>query len=226
MWVGHAEGALLAAIALDQPQVCAAPRRPPRDSGNVAGGHGTEEEVTPMRKSPIREVEGDILKSRAALVAHGVAPNDDFHSGLALALRERWPGMYKDFRHFCHDRHPKEGDCWIWGGPGGARIAALFTQGAAYGHGARPGKATVENVGHALRALRKELDSGEYDSVALPKLATGVGGLNWDDVRPLIDRWLGDLEIPVIVYSTYHPGERAEEGLPERAANVAAPSAS
>lgn len=29
------------------------------------------------------EVEGDILKSKAQAIAHGIAPNDDFHSGLA-----------------------------------------------------------------------------------------------------------------------------------------------
>ena len=50
----------------------------------------------------IHEIAGDILLSKAALIAHGIAPMDDFHSGLALALRERWPALYKDFRHYCH----------------------------------------------------------------------------------------------------------------------------
>ena len=35
----------------------------------------------------IHEVEGDILLSSAHAIAHGVAPNDDFRSGLAHALR-------------------------------------------------------------------------------------------------------------------------------------------
>ncbi|HRA21754.1 MAG TPA: Appr-1-p processing protein, partial [Anaerolineae bacterium] len=38
----------------------------------------------------IHELSGDILLSQAKAVAHGVAPNDHFGSGLALALRERW----------------------------------------------------------------------------------------------------------------------------------------
>jgi len=29
----------------------------------------------------IQEVTGDILKTRAQAIAHGVAPNDDFHTG-------------------------------------------------------------------------------------------------------------------------------------------------
>jgi O-acetyl-ADP-ribose deacetylase (regulator of RNase III) len=48
-------------------------------------------------------------------------------------------------------------------------------------------------------------------SLALPRLATGVGGMNWDDVRPLIDKHLGDLAIPVYLYVTYHQGEQASE---------------
>ena len=158
----------------------------------------------------IHEVRGDILQSKATLLAHGVAPNDDFTNGLALAIRERWPALYKDFRHYCRS-HPKSGELWLWGGPG-VRIANLFTQEAAYGHGAHPGRATLEHVNHALRALRKTIEQEAFASVALPRLATGVGGLAWDDVRPLIDRHLGDLSTPVYVYVVYEAGKAAIEG--------------
>ncbi len=47
----------------------------------------------------IHEVTGDILLSGAHAIAHGVAPNDGFSSGLAHSLRERWPTMHKGFRH-------------------------------------------------------------------------------------------------------------------------------
>lgn len=36
----------------------------------------------------IREVAGGILLSKVQAIAHGVGPNDDFHRGLAVALRE------------------------------------------------------------------------------------------------------------------------------------------
>jgi hypothetical protein len=55
----------------------------------------------------IHEVAGDMLLSEAAAVTHGVAPNENFANGLALSLRERWPGMYKDFRHLWPDFHTK-----------------------------------------------------------------------------------------------------------------------
>jgi O-acetyl-ADP-ribose deacetylase (regulator of RNase III) len=54
----------------------------------------------------IKEISGDLLFSKAQVIAHGVAPNDPFHSGLALQLREHSPAMYKDFRHYCQTRNP------------------------------------------------------------------------------------------------------------------------
>lgn len=161
----------------------------------------------------IQEVEGDILLSKAAAVAHGVAPHDNFSNGLALSLRERWPAMYKDFKHACQVSEPKPGGLWTWGGPGGVRIVNLLTQEPPHTRGGRPGKATVEHVNHCLKALRKTIDDENFTSVALPKLACGVGGLDWKDVKPLIDKHLGDLKIPIVVYSTYHSGVKATETL-------------
>lgn len=46
-------------------------------------------------------------------MAHGVATNDYFANGLALALRERWPAMYKDFRHYSQTFTPKPGELWL-----------------------------------------------------------------------------------------------------------------
>jgi O-acetyl-ADP-ribose deacetylase (regulator of RNase III) len=159
----------------------------------------------------IEYVTGDILLSRAHALAHGIAPNDNFASGLALALRESWPSLYKDFRHCCHVNHPPEGSVWTWVRTDGRPIFNLFTQAAAYEHGARPGRATLENVNHALRELQRLIQSEHVHSLALPRLATGVGGLQWHDVEPLIQHHLGELPIPVYVYTQYHKGQTAIE---------------
>ena len=159
----------------------------------------------------IIEATGDILLSKAQVVAHGIAPNDDFAQGLALSLREQWPSLYKDFRHYCQTQHPKEGTIWSWMASDGKIIVNLFTQEGAYNHGQKAGKANTPNVNHALRELHKFLVSENASSVALPRLATGVGGLSWDEVYPLIQQHLGTLDIPVYIYTTYHKGQVAAE---------------
>ncbi len=160
----------------------------------------------------IKEVTGDILLSKAGAIAHGIAPHDDFKQGLALALREQWPAMYKDFRHYCQTYNPKPGSLWSWKGSGSPVIINLFTQEPPDSHQSRPGKATVPNINRVLQALKKEAQEQHVTSLALPRLATGVGALSWDEVKPLIQDTLKDIGIPVYVYTTYKKGAPAQEG--------------
>jgi O-acetyl-ADP-ribose deacetylase (regulator of RNase III) len=160
----------------------------------------------------ITKVRGDILLSGAQAIAHGVAPHDHFNQGLALALRERHPAMAKDFRSYCHQQNPKPGHAWLWAGPERV-IINLMTQDPAPGEKAHPGKATMHNISHALKELRGLIDKENITSVALPRLATGVGGLDWTDVDPLIAKYLDDLTIPVVVYDVYEKGKKAAETL-------------
>lgn len=159
----------------------------------------------------LKEVSGDILLSKAQVVAHGVAPADHFNQGLALSLREQYPAMAKDFRHHCQVSHPKAGEVWTWAGPDGKRVVNLMVQEEAPSQQSRPGKATSHNVNLALRNLRALIEAENFTSLALPRLATGVGGLAWDEVKPLIENHLGDLDIPVYLYTNFKAGERAAE---------------
>lgn len=160
----------------------------------------------------IKKVSGDILLTKAQAIAHGVAPKDHFGQGLALALRDKFPAMVKDFRHYCHVSSPDEGEAWLWAGPEGVVINLLTQQRPANDH-AIPGHASAHNVDHALKALRKLIEKEKIRSVALPRLATGVGGMDWTQVESLIEKHLGTLDIPVIVYETYQKGVVATEGL-------------
>jgi O-acetyl-ADP-ribose deacetylase (regulator of RNase III) len=159
----------------------------------------------------LHEVTGDILLTRAAAIAHGVAPNDHMNSGLALSLRSDWPAMYKDFRHHSHTVNPAPGTLWAWAGAGGPRIIALFTQQPAPSEHSHPGKARIQDVNHCLRALRHFIEHENIPSIALPRIATGVGGLQWNEVQPLIKEHLGPLKIPVYLYTTFTKGVKAAE---------------
>lgn len=170
----------------------------------------------------IHSLDGDLLLSKAELIAHGVAPNDDFKHGLALALREKFPGMYKDFRHHCRQSNPKCGTVWLWQGVDQTgkpvKIAALFTQEPTEHDGGRPGKAKTEHVNHALHELKKLVEKEHIASVALPALATGVGGLEWRHVEPLVQTQFAGVKATVCLYTKYTAGKAANEPL--QAANA------
>ncbi|MBU1190866.1 MAG: macro domain-containing protein [Gammaproteobacteria bacterium] len=159
----------------------------------------------------IHLVAGDLLYTTAQVVVHGIAAFDPMDQGLALALHKRFPEMHKQFHRWCHQHNPKGGELWFWRSDQGKIIVNLLTQDRWEGHTHRPAKATTQNVNHALHALEKLSRKEGFSSLALPRLATGVGGLDWNDVLPLIENRLGDLGIPVYVYDDYRPGEKAKE---------------
>ncbi len=158
----------------------------------------------------IHEVQGDILLTDAEAIGHGVSPNDHFDVGLARALREMWPSMAKDFRHYAHQTHPSPGELWTFRNAEGRTIYNLLTQEGEHASQSS-GRASVAHVNHALKRLRHAVEKDEVRSLALPRLATGAGGLEWSDVRPLVAKHLGDLKFPVFVYVTYQKGFKATE---------------
>lgn len=161
----------------------------------------------------IKYVTGDILLTKSHAIAHGVSPTDNFAQGLALSLRENWPTMYKDFRHYFHTKSPSEGELWSWKGSEGPIIINLFTQERSKLQNGHPGLATESHVNHALKELAKEAKKLKITSLALPKIATGVGALSWEKVKPLIEKHLSEIDIPVFVYEKYEKGNAAKEDL-------------
>jgi O-acetyl-ADP-ribose deacetylase (regulator of RNase III) len=99
----------------------------------------------------------------------------------------------------------------MWSGVGDAHIICLLTQEGDHAHGARPGRATLSNVAHCLQRLCFLVEKEKIRSLALPAIATGVGGLAWKDVKPVVWEKLSGLTIPVFVYGTYHSGVAASE---------------
>ncbi len=161
----------------------------------------------------IHYVAGDILLTKAQVILHGVAANDPMNQGLALSLHSLFPDMHRAFHHWCHQKHPEPGSIWLWDTPNGKRIAHLISQDGGYGHGQRPGKADIRHIRHGLKALRKLIGKEKIPSLAIPRVATGVGGLGWPEVRQVIEEQLSDLDIPVFVYEDYIPRKAAQEPL-------------
>ncbi len=160
----------------------------------------------------LHPVAGDIILTRAEVLAHCVASADPMDSGLALVLRQRYPQLQQDFERWCRRRHPQPGTAWLWPGtPSAPTIATLVTHEYRAESGATAVKASERNVAEALRALAREIVDHDYRSLALPRLATGAGGLRWLAVWSVIEQCLGNLSLPIYVYVDFQSGKQAKE---------------
>lgn len=157
------------------------------------------------------EVQGDILKSRAAAIVHGVAANDPMNQGLSLSIHQMFPQLHKEFHKWCHQNNPKVGTVWKWDKVKNLIIVTMLTQENNNHNTSHPLKANLTDINHCLKALKKLIKKEKIKSIAIPKVSTGVGGLLWEDVHPLIINQLEDVNIPIYIYSTYIADLQAEE---------------
>lgn len=61
-------------------------------------------------------------------------------------------------------------------------------------------KSQLEWVKDGLKHLRKNYKRWGIISLALPALGCSLGGLNWTQVKPLMEKHLSKLDIPVEIY--------------------------
>ncbi len=80
------------------------------------------------------------------------------------------------------------------------------------------GKSRIEDIEAGLHALAKEIRARNIGSIALPPLGSGLGGLEWADVRPRIEEAMLDLDgLRVVVFE---PGGAPVDARPNRSSRV------
>ena len=130
---------------------------------------------------------------------------------LARKLQEKFPSMRDQFIEWCEETNPEPGDIWLWGGNTKTRVLNLIVGEAAepgLGRSSRPNKIAVHR---ALRAVNKLVIDERFNSIAIPRIDSGVGGIDWLEVRGMMASQLGELLIPLFVDVTALDGMLAHE---------------
>ncbi|PCH53056.1 MAG: Appr-1-p processing protein [Cellvibrionales bacterium] len=152
----------------------------------------------------IKEVYGNIIWSKSDAIVQGIAQNEDFSEGLASSVKEEWPAIEEDFKQCCCNHGLKQGDVWEWENASGVNVMNLVTHGDSK-------KASLSSLDDSLSCLASLVKKRGLKSLAIPKVGTDVGNLDWREVKPLIEKHLGELEIPVYLYSIFHKNIAAVE---------------
>ncbi len=159
----------------------------------------------------IYEVEGDIMLTRARLMVQGIAANDPMTRGLARKLAQRFPAMAEDFKRDCEQEPLQPGMLWLWGEPGKVQIVNLITHLGDENNPERLGRADKIAINQAFRALNSLYTQHRFKSVAMPKIGSAEFGLDWAEVKAMLHAQLGELLIPIFVYTKELDGQIAHE---------------
>jgi O-acetyl-ADP-ribose deacetylase (regulator of RNase III) len=141
----------------------------------------------------IRFVQGDLLSSGSQTLVNPVNCLGVMGKGLAKAFKDRWPEMFKLYRDACLRGEVRPGLPHLYRTPE-KQILSVPTKDD------YKAPSTYEIVEAGLRALRDRYREWDIQSLALPALGCGLGGLDWPRVREMIEANLTGVPIEIEVY--------------------------
>ena len=129
--------------------------------------------------------------------------------GIAKAFKKREPDMFTAYKNICDQKLLEPGKLWLW--RGSEQWVLNFPTKI---HWRNPSR--MEWVEAGLEKFVNTYETQGITDIAFPKLGCGNGGLSWEDVKPLMERYLSDLPIPVFIHDY-----TKDIGLPEHLERVA-----
>jgi O-acetyl-ADP-ribose deacetylase (regulator of RNase III) len=142
--------------------------------------------------------QGNLLEAKVDAVVNTVNTVGVMGKGIALMFKERFPENFKAYVAACKAGEIRVGQMFI--SPAteldGPRWIINFPTKKHWRYPTR-----MEWVETGLEALKQVIQEKEIRSIAIPPLGCGNGGLNWSEVRPLVEAILGNLEgVSIQVY--------------------------
>lgn len=139
---------------------------------------------------------GNIFNSNAQVITNTVNCVGVMGKGIALQFKNRYPEMFLDYKKKCDSKEVKLGLPYLWTSEQ-TQILNFPTK----GHWKENSK--LQDIEAGLKYLAENYESLGIDSIALPPLGCGNGGLNWIEVKELINKYLGQLDLlDVYVYES------------------------
>lgn len=125
----------------------------------------------------IEYVKGDILESDCGAIVNTVNCHGKMGRGLALSYKRKFPAMFLSYKRDCDDGKVKTGQMHTWRSPCGLWVINFPTKDD------WKSPSQIEWIVSGLRNLVDVVEEIGVDSIAIPPLGCGLGGLNWHQVR-------------------------------------------
>jgi len=141
---------------------------------------------------------GNLLEARAQALVNTVNTVGVMGKGIALMFKDRFGDNYRQYAAACKAGQVHTGAMFVTQPAelDGPRWVVNFPTKQ---HWRSPSR--LEWVVEGLQDLRKFLVNNHVKSIAIPPLGAGNGGLDWEAVKPEIERALGDLsDIEITVF--------------------------
>jgi O-acetyl-ADP-ribose deacetylase (regulator of RNase III) len=141
---------------------------------------------------------GDILHEDAEALVNTVNCVGIMGRGIALQFKNAYPENFKSYVAACERNEVQPGQMLVFktGRLTNPKYIINFPTKRHW-----RGKSRIEDIDAGLVALANEIRSRNIHSIAIPPLGSGLGGLDWSNVRPRIENSLRGLDnVKVVIF--------------------------
>jgi O-acetyl-ADP-ribose deacetylase (regulator of RNase III) len=155
----------------------------------------------------IQYTQGDILQADTEALVNTVNCVGVMGRGIALHFKHAYPANFKAYAAACKREEVQPGRMFVYETelPAPRWIVNFPTK----RHWR--GKSRIEDIEAGMHALVEEIRVRGIGSIAIPPLGSGLGGLAWNNVRPIVEAALA--ELPDVRAIVYEPGGQPQEAL-------------
>ncbi|MFN7904279.1 MAG: macro domain-containing protein [Pseudobdellovibrionaceae bacterium] len=145
---------------------------------------------------------GNIFETAAQVITNTVNCAGVMGAGLALEFKNRFPKMFDDYKIRCKKNEVIPGVPYLWE-DNSVQILNFPTK--------RHWKenSLITDIEDGLKYLAIHYQEMGLQSIALLPLGCGLGGLDWQVVKPLVEKHLGGL--PDLEVYVYEPSLKSEK---------------
>lgn len=146
--------------------------------------------------SSVTFVRGNLFESSSQTLTNTVNTVGVMGAGIAKQFKVRFPLMFEDYKCRCDSGQVRIGQPYLWRPANTDTKAVLnFPTKESW-----RGKSQLKWIEDGLAYLLIHYREWGIESLALPALGCSNGGLEWSHVKPVMERYLTQMDIPVQVY--------------------------
>ena len=158
---------------------------------------------------------GDIFHEDVEALVNSVNCVGVMGRGIALQFKNVYPDNFEAYAAACKRKEVEPGKMFVFetGKLTNPRYIINFPTKRHW-----RGKSRMEDIDSGLRALAEEIRERHIRSIAIPPLASALGGLRWAEVAPKIESVLSEIEdVKAVIFS---PGSAPGDGRPNHSTDV------
>lgn len=144
-----------------------------------------------------------LLESSAQTLVNTVNCVGVMGKGIAKEFKQRDPEMFVAYKKICDEKKLSPGKLWLWRGRDCWTLNFPTKV-----HWKNPSR--LEWIEAGLAKFVSGYEKLGIREISFPRLGCGNGGLDWNDVRPLMEHYLKSLPIPIFIHD-----HSVDIGIPE-----------